>query len=146
VYLVYALQEGVAMILEEGLQERFKRHLVAAEAVRAGLQEIGLELYVDASVVSPTLTAVRNPPGIVDAQVRRIMETQYGISITGGLEQQAGKAMRIGHMGMTAAAQYVLPTMVALENALAEVGYQFEYGRGVDAARRVFARHRQVAP
>jgi aspartate aminotransferase-like enzyme len=140
VYLVYALQEAVNMIMEEGLENRFRRHVVAAEATRAGLTAIGLELYVHRSLVSPTVSAIKNPAGIADAKVRQIMETRYGIAITGGLEQQAGKAMRIGHMGMTAAAQYILPTIMALENALTEVGYRFEHGNGVDAARQVFAR------
>ena len=41
--------------------------------------------------------------------------------ISGGTEQATGKMFRIGHIGLTAAPGYVLPTVLALERALIEL-------------------------
>jgi aspartate aminotransferase-like enzyme len=134
VYLVYALAEATKMILDEGLENVFKRHRVVGEAVRAALTAIGLNLYTDKIVASNTLTAFNVPTGVNDSEVRQIMADKYGIMISGGLQKVSGKIMRIGHMGETAKPQYIRPTILALESALAEVGFEFQQGAGTRAA------------
>jgi len=44
VNLVYALKESLKAILAEGLDERYKRHKVMAEAVRESLKALGINL------------------------------------------------------------------------------------------------------
>jgi aspartate aminotransferase-like enzyme len=134
VYLVYALAEATKMILEEGLENVFERHRVIGEAVRAALTALGLSLYTDKRVASDTLTAFNVPQGVDDSRVRQIMADKYGIMISGGLQKASGKIMRIGHMGETARPHYIRPTILALEDALAEVGFQIRRGVGCKAA------------
>lgn len=134
VHLVYALEEAVKMILEEGLDNRFKRHRTAAKAVREGVKAIGLELFADEQVVSDTVTAVKNPTGITDSEIRSKMKENNGVMVSGGLAKQRGKMFRIGHMGMTASPEYVLPLFTALESSLTELGYKFKRRSGVDVA------------
>jgi len=137
VHTVYALDEAVKMILEEGLDNRFKRHKIAAKAVREGVKAIGLELFADEQVASDTVTAVKNPNGIKDLELRSRMKEKYGIMISGGLEKQRGKLFRIGHMGVTASPEYILPLFAALESSLTELGYKFERGAGIDTAAEI---------
>jgi aspartate aminotransferase-like enzyme len=134
VHIVYALDEAVKIILEEGLDNRFKRHKIAAKAVREGVKAIGLELFADEQVVSDTVTAVKNPSGITDSELRSKMKEKHGVMISGGLEKQRGNMYRIGHMGVTASPEYILPLFAALESSLTEVGYKFKRGVGIDAA------------
>jgi aspartate aminotransferase-like enzyme len=139
VYLVYALAEATEMILEEGVETVLRRHHVVGEAVRNALRALRLDLYPDESIASDTLTAFNVPAGVNDSQIRQIMSDKYGIMISGGLQQASGKIMRIGHMGETARAQYVRPTILALESALEEVGVGFQHGAGSRGADSILA-------
>ena len=130
VYLVYAIAEATKMILEEGVENVFNRHHVVGEAVRAALRALGLKLYTEQSIASDTVTAFNVPQHVNDSEVRQIMTDKYGIMISGGLEKARGKIMRIGHMGETAKPQYIRPTILALESALADVGFEFQHGIG----------------
>ena len=97
--MVYALAEGLRIVLEEGLEERWERHRRAHEGLRAGLAELGLErLAPDGEQLWPLL-AVRLPDDVDDTAIRGPLLTEHGIEISGGLGPLAGKAWRIGVMG-----------------------------------------------
>lgn len=132
-HLIYALNEACRMILEEGLKQRFERHEKIARAVRKALRKIGIEIFPEPGLESPTLTAFLPPRGVRESDIRKIMKQKYGIAIADGLEEFYGKMLRIGHMGNTASMEYIVPTIVALELALKELGVDVEVGRGVNA-------------
>ena len=136
VYLVYALSEATKMIIEEGVDAVFSRHHTIADSVRAAVKQMGLKLFCDDSVLSDTLTAFRVPQGVDDSAVRGKM-ARYGIMISGGLQKMSGKMMRIGHMGHAARPECVRPTILALDSALADVGYRFERETGLRAADEI---------
>jgi aspartate aminotransferase-like enzyme len=140
IYSVYALAEATKMIMEEGLENVLNRHHLVGEAVRAGLEAIGLQLFSDENIRSDTLTAFNVPSGVKDSDVRGILSDKYGIMISGGLQKMSGKLMRIGHMGETAQPRYIRPTIIALEAAMADVGHKFERGAGVRAAGEILKR------
>lgn len=141
-HTVYALNEACKIILEEGLETRFQRHRIAGSAVREGLQELSLDLFADPAIASDTVTCIRNPPGIRDTEVRRKLLGEHGIMIAGGMGELSGTTMRIGHMGNTATPSCVLPTLIALEHVLRDLGHEIEPGAGVEAASRVFSGRR----
>jgi aspartate aminotransferase-like enzyme len=138
VYLVFALQEAVKMILEEGIDNRIRRHQVSAQAVRAAVHALNLELFPEKGIASDTVTAIRIPEGVDGKKVLDIMNRNYGISIAGGLEKLATAIWRIGHMGMVASPDFILPTLRAFECALKEVGFLTKLGEGVEAANSIF--------
>jgi aspartate aminotransferase-like enzyme len=138
-HLTAAMQVAVRLILEEGLPHRFRRHEVAATALRAGVQAMGLEMFPDPSIWSNTVSSIRAPKDISTAAVVARMRDQYGILIGTGLDKIRTVTLRIGTMGVTASPQYVLPTLGALELALRDLGYKCEPGAGVAAAQRSFA-------
>ncbi|HLC29992.1 MAG TPA: alanine--glyoxylate aminotransferase family protein, partial [Dehalococcoidia bacterium] len=70
VSMIYALREGLALIAEEGLKPRFQRHIRNARALYAGLEAMGLQLFVPQAHRLPSLTTVRVPEGVDDARVR----------------------------------------------------------------------------
>jgi aspartate aminotransferase-like enzyme len=138
-HLTAAMQAAVGLILQEGLPHRFRRHAVAAAALRAGLGAMGLEMFPDPSIWSNTVSSLKAPTGLEAGAVVARMREQYGILIGTGLDTIRTTTLRIGTMGMTASPPYVLPTLSALELALRDLGYKCEPGAGVAAAQRVFA-------
>jgi aspartate aminotransferase-like enzyme len=138
-HLTAAMREAVRLILDEGLAHRFRRHAVAAEALRAGLAAMGLEMFPDPVILSSTVSCVRTPRGVEPAAVVARMRDQYGILIGTGLAEMRTTTLRIGTMGITASPHYVLPTLSALELALRDLGAKLATGAGVAAAQSVFA-------
>src|SRR3989441_3228393 len=138
-HLTAAMNVAVRLILEEGLAHRFRRHEVAATALRRGLAAMGIEMFPDPSIVSNTVSCLRVPRSIEPAAVVTQMRDRYGILIGTGLDKMRTTTLRIGTMGLTASPQYVLPTLSALELALRDLGYKCEPGAGVAAAQAAFA-------
>jgi alanine-glyoxylate transaminase/serine-glyoxylate transaminase/serine-pyruvate transaminase len=97
--LVYALHEGLRLVKEEGLVDRWARHRANAELLWNGLERLELELHVPRARRVPSLTTVRVPDGVDEAAVRVKLRDDYGIEIGAGLGPLKGKVWRIGLMG-----------------------------------------------
>jgi aspartate aminotransferase-like enzyme len=138
VNMIYALHEGCRMILEEGLEKRFKRHAKIAAAARAGLRGMGLRLLCDDAVASNTLTVPYYPSGVRDIEFRKTMAEDYGVVVAGGLGPLKEKAFRIGHMG-NVNRNDILATLAAVEGSLHKQQYKFQLGAGVSAANAKLA-------
>lgn len=116
--MIYALREALRIVQEEGLERRWARHRRNAELLWEGLQELGLELFVPEERRLPTLTTVKVPEGVSEAQVRRRLLEDYNIEIAGGLGQLRGKIWRIGLMGYSSRRENVLLLLAALKDVL----------------------------
>ena len=138
-HLTEAMRVAVRLILEEGLPQRFRRHAVAAAALRAGVTAMGLEMFPDPSIASNTVSSIKAPRNVDTAAVVKTMRDRYGVLIGTGLAEIRTTTLRIGTMGMTASPHYVLPTLSALELTLRDLGFKAEPGAGVAAAQRAFA-------
>jgi alanine-glyoxylate transaminase / serine-glyoxylate transaminase / serine-pyruvate transaminase len=97
--MLYALHEGLRIVHEEGLEERWVRHAIAHEALRSALSVLGFERLAPAGEQLDSLLAVRVPDTIDEAAVRGALLREDGIEISGGLGPLAGTAWRIGVMG-----------------------------------------------
>ena len=137
-HLVYALDEATRLVLEEGVENRTRRHRAASKAVRAALPHLGLRLFPDKSEASPTTTAILPPEGMDEGKIRKILRERFGILCAGGLEEYYQRMFRIGHMALTASYEYIIPTVAALESAMTELGVNVEPGKAVAAASGEF--------
>ncbi len=133
----YALHEALRLVLEEGLEERFKRHKLHSKALVAGLEAMGLEMVVAPEYRLPELNSVYIPEGIDDVKVRKALLSDYGIEIGGGLGKFKGKAWRIGLMGYSCSRDNVMLLLAALENILQEQGYKAAQ-HGIIAAQQAY--------
>jgi aspartate aminotransferase-like enzyme len=138
-HLTQALGAASRLILEEGIEHRFRRHAVAGRAFRAGLDAMRLQMFADASLLSNTVSCFRTPAGIDPAKVVGHMRQHHGILIGTGLDKIRTSTLRVGHMGITSSPLYVLPTLSAIEMTLRDLGFRTESGAGVAAAQAVFA-------
>jgi alanine-glyoxylate transaminase/serine-glyoxylate transaminase/serine-pyruvate transaminase len=131
--MIYALREGLRLVLEEGLAARWQRHLHNHRALKAGLTALGLHYIAPEGHQLPQLNAVRIPDGVDDLTIRKRLLTEFGIEIGGGLGEFKGKAWRIGLMGHNSRPSCVLQVLAALEHCLHQPGV------GVAAAEAVYA-------
>jgi alanine-glyoxylate transaminase/serine-glyoxylate transaminase/serine-pyruvate transaminase len=139
VSMILALREGLRLVLEEGLENRFKRHARNAAGLAAGLRALGLELVVPDEYRLSQITLVWVPDGIDDAEVRGRLLRGHGIEIGGGLGDFAGRVWRIGLMGESSKQENVITLLSALEKILPEVRYEVAVGSGVKAAEDALA-------
>lgn len=116
--LVYALREGLRLVVEEGLEARYERHQRHAEMLWDGLEAMGLALHVAAAHRVPSLTTVRIPEGLDEAHVRARLRDDYGIEIGSGLGPLKGKVFRIGLMGHGSQKANVILLLAALVDLL----------------------------
>ncbi len=119
----YALHAGLRAALAEGLGARFARHQRHGAALRAGLAALGLSLPVSPADRMPQLTLVSVPDGIDEAAARRLLLSELGLEIGGGLGAFAGRAWRIGLMGASATRRHVTLCLGGLQQALAAQGW-----------------------
>jgi alanine-glyoxylate transaminase/serine-glyoxylate transaminase/serine-pyruvate transaminase len=137
--MVYALREGLRIVLEEGLEARWERHFRNHKALKAGLEALGLKYTANPAHQLPQLNAVRIPDGVDDLACRKRLLTEFGIEIGGGLGDFKGKAWRIGMMGVNSKPNNVFLVLAALETVLAGAGVKVTPGAGVAAAERVYS-------
>jgi alanine-glyoxylate transaminase/serine-glyoxylate transaminase/serine-pyruvate transaminase len=116
----YAFYEGLRLVAEEGLEARWARHRDNAEKLWEGLESLGLEMHVSLEHRLPSLTTVRIPEAVDEADVRGKLLKRYNIEIAGGLGELKGKVWRIGLMGFSSREENVVTLLAALEKVLNE--------------------------
>lgn len=133
--MVYALREALRIVLEEGLEARWARHLKNHRALKAGLAAMGISYAAAEGHQLPQLNAIRIPAGADDVTTRKRLLTEFGIEIGGGLGDFKGKVWRVGLMGHASRPSNVLLFLAALEQCLTGQGVKVPAGAGVAAAR-----------
>ncbi|MGI9523635.1 MAG: pyridoxal-phosphate-dependent aminotransferase family protein [Hyphomicrobiaceae bacterium] len=139
--MLYAARECARVILQEGLESGFARHAVASQALRFGLEAMGLHLFGDSERRMASVTGVLIPEQCGDGeQVRSQMLTDFGIEIGTSFGPLAGKIWRIGTMGYVCRKSNVLRCLSALDAVLRRNGFESHPNAGVDAACDVYER------
>ncbi len=136
---LYALHESLVVLQQEGLEQAWSRHEQHHQALKQGLEAMGLALLVDPEYRLPQLNAVVIPEGIDEARVRARLLEQYSLEIGAGLGALAGRVWRIGLMGHACNGKNVLLCLAALEGALIAEGVELQRGAAVAAASAVLA-------
>lgn len=136
---LYAMRTALRLVADEGLPDRVARHRRHARGLWRGLEALGLKLLVADDYRSPTVTTVLIPDGVDDARVRGRLLREHGIEIAGGLGPLRGKIWRIGLMGYSSQARWVLLLLGALEAAMAADGYHAPQGAAVAQAAAALA-------
>jgi alanine-glyoxylate transaminase/serine-glyoxylate transaminase/serine-pyruvate transaminase len=131
--LNYALLEALLLIHEEGLENRFARHIKNHKALVAGVEALGLKMLVNPEHRLPTLNTVLIPDGIDDAKLRRYLLDTFKLDIGGGFGILAGKVWRVGLMGYSCSADNVLFFIPAISRALAVQGIKTDLASGLEA-------------
>jgi serine---pyruvate transaminase len=140
VSLISALDVALGLLLDEGLDAAFERHVRLGRAARAGVKAMGLDLFSPDEDRSAVVTAFRSPDA---ADVISAVRNRFGITLAGGQGDLKGKLVRIGHVGWFDVFD-ITTALAAIELVLAELGADIERGVAVTAALEAYE-HTAVA-
>jgi len=138
VSLVVALDVALGLLLEEGLEAAFERHVRLGRACRAGIKAMGLELFSPDEDRSAVVTAAHMPEGFESTQLTRALRDRHGITIAGGQSELKEKIFRIGHIGWFDEFD-IATALSAVELVLGELGAPIERGVAATRALEVYA-------
>jgi alanine-glyoxylate transaminase/serine-glyoxylate transaminase/serine-pyruvate transaminase len=135
---LYGLHEALVVLQEEGIENSWARHQKNHEALKAGLEAMGLNFVVPEGERLPQLNAVSIPDGVDEAAVRGALLDKYNLEIGAGLGAMAGKIWRIGLMGFASNTTNVLFCLGALDAVLTGMKAPINSGVAVDAAGALY--------
>jgi len=135
--LIIGLNEVMKMIFEEGLENLYGRHALLAEATRAGLTALGMDLVSVKPATSATGAYI--PDGVDGADFVKYLRDSMGVTFAGGQDHLKGKIIRIAHLGYYDVFDIVL-AISAIEIALNRFGHAVTMGKGVGAAQAILAK------
>jgi alanine-glyoxylate transaminase / serine-glyoxylate transaminase / serine-pyruvate transaminase len=135
---LYGLHEALVILQEEGIENSWARHQKNHDALRTGLEAMGLRFVVPEGQRLPQLNAVSIPDGVDEAAVRSALLNEYNLEIGAGLGAMAGKIWRIGLMGFASNQTNVLFCLGALDAVLSSMKAPITAGVAVDAARSFY--------
>jgi aspartate aminotransferase-like enzyme len=137
VSLVAGLNVALGMLLDEGLEGAFERHVRLGRACREGVKAMGLELFSPDDDSSAVVTAIRAPEGIDSGELVLLLRERHGITLAPGQGELKGKIFRIGHIGYYDVFD-ITTALAAVELALVELGADVERGVAVTRALEAF--------
>jgi aspartate aminotransferase-like enzyme len=133
VSLIRGLDVALGMILDDGLEAAFERHVRLGRATRAGLKAMGLELFSPDDDSSAVVTAARVPEGIESPTLLRHLRERHGVTLAPGQGALKPSVFRIGHIGWFDMFD-IAAALAAVELALTELGADIERGTAVGRA------------
>jgi aspartate aminotransferase-like enzyme len=136
--LYLGLDVALGMILDDGLEAAYERHVRLGRACRAGVKAMGLELFSPDEDRAAVVTAIRMPSDVDGQAVVLSMRERSGVTIIGGQGEVRGKIVRIGHIGYVDVFD-VTTALAALELAMVEAGADVERAVAANAALEAFA-------
>ena len=141
---IYGLHEALLMLKKEGIENSWARHTQNYEALRDGIEAMGLQFKVAEDQRLPQLNAVMLPKGVDDLTVRNRLLHEHNLEIGAGLGALAGKIWRIGLMGHGSNQKNVLFCLEALNSILKDLGANITPDICIDAATTAYAKQEQV--
>ena len=137
VSLVAGLDVALGILLEEGLESAFERHVRLGRACREGIKALGLELFSPDDDSSAVVTAARAPDGVDSDELVLLLRDRHGVTLAPGQGELKGKIFRIGHIGYYDVFD-ITTALAAVELALVELGADVERGVAVTRALEAF--------
>jgi len=133
--LVVGLQTVLKQILDEGMENVWKRHAKLAEATREAMLALNLNLLAENP--SNGVTSVFLPESVDGAKFVKYLRDDLGITVAGGQEHLKGKIFRIAHMGYCNQFDMVVG-ISAIEEGLNQIGVDFKIGKGLSAFQKAW--------
>jgi len=120
VNLVFALDEALKMMRDEGLDNIFLRHNKHKLAMSNAVKALNLKLFADEEYLSPSITAIKTE-GIDAEEFRKKIKNNFDILLAGGQDHLKGKIFRVGHLGYVNDRD-IITVVSAISNTLIDLG------------------------
>ncbi len=130
---ILALYEALRQICEETLPMRFERHRVSSIALQAGIETMGLKLFVPIKDRLNSVVAINTPEATDSAQIRKTMSKRFNVEISGafGLD-----ILRIGQMGEQCRSHNLFKVLYALGMSCRQQGLDLDVSLGMAELER----------
>ena len=125
---ILAIYEALRLICEETLDRRFKRHALSSDALQAGIEAMGLELFIEKAHRLNSVVAIKLPDGHDGIEVRRNMSDVYGVEIAGAFGLPV---VRVGQMGEQCRSHNLFKVLYALGMSFRRAGAELDVSRGM---------------
>src|ERR671921_252982 len=119
--LYYAFREALDIVIEEGLENRIRRHKICADAFYAGLGSLGLTPFAKPDARSNMIIAVNYLEGMDDKKFRGLLSSEFKVLVAGGFGDLKGKVFRIGSIGEVGR-YHVMRTISSIASAMNMLG------------------------
>ena len=133
---VLALHEALRLVCEETLERRFARHSICSEALQAGVEALGLTLFVPKPARLNSVLGIRVPDGVNADFVRLHMSEKHRVEISGSFGLPI---LRIGQMGEQCHAHHLYRTLHALGSSMLAGGAVIDLPQGLSELSRNLA-------
>lgn len=128
---IAALCESVRIMLEEGLEERYRRHREHADLITEAMRAMGFKILAETGYRAPTLSIFLYPERMpVDDAAFRAACAEEGALVAGCLGEYAGKGFRMGHMG-NLDKHMLISGLAAIERAAISCGLEMKPGEAL---------------
>ena len=134
--LILALAEALKYVKQIGMAKLIGNAQLLAEATRAAMVKLGLELFAAGSPGS-SVTAVKAPAGMDSSVIVKEFRNRFGAIIANGQGSMKGQIFRIAHLGYFDFAD-LFAVIAGLEIILNANGFPVTYGAGVAAVQEVY--------
>lgn len=121
--LYYAFREALNIVLEEGMENRIRRHKICAEAFYSGLSALGLTPFAKPDARSNMIIALNYLAGMDDKKFRGLLSSEFRVLVAGGFGDLKGKVFRIGSMGEVGR-YHVMRTISSISSAMNILGFK----------------------
>jgi aspartate aminotransferase-like enzyme len=136
--LILALAEALKYVKQIGMAHLVENAQMLAQATRAAVQKLGLELFSPASPGS-SVTAVKAPAGIDSSVIVKEFRNRFGAIIANGQGSMKGQIFRIAHLGYFDFAD-LFAVIAGLEIILQANGFPVQFGTGVAAVEEFYSK------
>jgi len=132
--MLYALREGLRIVLAEGMTARYDRHRLHERVLTSSLQAMGLQLFGNVQSKLPVVTCVQIPDGVDGESVRSMLLSEFGVEIATSFGPLKGKIWRIGTMGYSCNKHNIMHLLTSLDAVLRWHGAKIDPGAAVHTA------------
>jgi aspartate aminotransferase-like enzyme len=138
---ILAIHEALRLVCTETLKVRFDRHLRSSQALQAGIEAMGLSLYVQPAARLNSVVGIKVPDGVEGKQLLSTMSQRYKVEISGSF---GANIVRIGQMGEQCRAHNLFRTLHAFGASFNLLGQKLDLPAGMAALESVLDRHKVV--
>ncbi|MFC0268941.1 pyridoxal-phosphate-dependent aminotransferase family protein [Kushneria aurantia] len=136
---ILALHEALRLVCQETLPRRFDRHLRCSRALQAGIEGLGLKLYIDGPSRLNSVVGIHLPEGLAQTDLMQHISQHHGVEISGAF---GANIVRIGQMGEQCRSHHLFRTLHALGTSVRELGLKVDVPTGVAALELALSSHK----
>jgi aspartate aminotransferase-like enzyme len=135
---ILAIHEALRLVCTETLKVRFDRHLRSSLALQAGIEAMGLSLYVKPDARLNSVVGIKVPDGVEGKQLLSTMSKRYKVEISGSF---GANIVRIGQMGEQCRAHNLFRTLHAFGASFNLLGQKLDLPAGMAALEGSLDQH-----